>query len=309
MAIKEIKREWQPCQLAYVKHFLLHTEDDLKNMPRCSVGSRATVSETDNEYVKTADGWKLLCDCDEDGGQGAGGGGASSWNDLTDKPFGTEIVYKTLFDGTVTTADGWNATRYDPIDFSVYDYDEYKVIFDGTEYALKLQYDDYESGFIGSASLWNNVEYVSSEPPFCYSNGWFGAAVDGEHTVIISTPVEKPIPIDPKYVEYELNLEAGVTTKADLEAIDGKYSILKVGAYRALSNFVSWTGTRCEFDCISRLGQVVVSATFDDNGVVSEVVEDWSDRGINVKGKNGLYYTIYVDENGALGVKQYHFKP
>lgn len=73
MAIKEIKREWNPCQLAYVKTFLLHTEDDLKDMPRCSVGSRATVSETDNEYVKTADGWMLLCDCDEDGGQGAGG--------------------------------------------------------------------------------------------------------------------------------------------------------------------------------------------------------------------------------------------
>ena len=77
MAIKEIKREWSPCQLGYVKEFLLHTEDDLKNMPRCSVGSKATVSETDNEYVKTVDGWKLLCDCDEDGGQGAGGSGGA----------------------------------------------------------------------------------------------------------------------------------------------------------------------------------------------------------------------------------------
>lgn len=75
MAIKEIKREWCPSQLAYVKEFLLHCEEELQHMPRCSVGSKATVSETDNEYVKTTDGWKLLCDCDEDGGQGAGGGG------------------------------------------------------------------------------------------------------------------------------------------------------------------------------------------------------------------------------------------
>lgn len=74
MAIKEIKRVWSPSQLAYVKEFLLHREDELKDVPRCSVGSKATVSETDNEYVKTVDGWKLLCDCDEDGGTGAGGG-------------------------------------------------------------------------------------------------------------------------------------------------------------------------------------------------------------------------------------------
>lgn len=76
MAIKELKREWCPSQLAYVKEFLLHREEELQHMPRCSVGSKATVSETDNEYVKTTDGWKLLCDCDEDGGQGAGSGGA-----------------------------------------------------------------------------------------------------------------------------------------------------------------------------------------------------------------------------------------
>lgn len=81
MAIKEIKREWSPCQLGYVKEFLLHTEEDLKNMPRCSVGSKATVSETDNEYVKTVDGWMLLCDCDEDGGTGGGSGGVQpDWN-------------------------------------------------------------------------------------------------------------------------------------------------------------------------------------------------------------------------------------
>lgn len=81
MAIKEIKREWSPCQLGYVKEFLLHTEEDLKDMPKCSVGSKATISETDNEYVKTPNGWKLISECDEDGGQGAGGGGGGSGGD------------------------------------------------------------------------------------------------------------------------------------------------------------------------------------------------------------------------------------
>jgi len=69
MAIKEIKREWSPCQLDYVKTFLLHSEKDVKDLPKCCVGSKATVSETDNEYYCTADGWKL--------GSELGGGGSS----------------------------------------------------------------------------------------------------------------------------------------------------------------------------------------------------------------------------------------
>lgn len=67
MAIKEIKREWSPCQLDYVKTFLLHSEKDVKDLPKCCVGSKATVSETDNEYFCTESGWKL--------GSELGGGG------------------------------------------------------------------------------------------------------------------------------------------------------------------------------------------------------------------------------------------
>ena len=57
MAIKEIKREWSPEQLDYVKHYLLHYEADVKDLPKCCIGSRATVSETDNEYVCAECGW------------------------------------------------------------------------------------------------------------------------------------------------------------------------------------------------------------------------------------------------------------
>lgn len=68
MAIKEIKREWSPEQLGYVKTFLLHTEADVKGLPSCCVGSSATVSETDNEYICTPDGWKLRSECAEGSG-------------------------------------------------------------------------------------------------------------------------------------------------------------------------------------------------------------------------------------------------
>ncbi len=57
MAIKEIKREWSPEQLDYVKHYLLHKESDVKDLPKCCIGSRATVGETDHEYVCAECGW------------------------------------------------------------------------------------------------------------------------------------------------------------------------------------------------------------------------------------------------------------
>lgn len=68
MAIKEIKREWSPCQCGYVKTFLLHSEADVANLPKCCVGSKAIVSETDNEYLCTADGWKNSASFDDNGG-------------------------------------------------------------------------------------------------------------------------------------------------------------------------------------------------------------------------------------------------
>lgn len=64
MAIYEAAREWSPEQLGYVRHFLLHKESDVKDLPECCVGSKATVCETDNEYVFTASGWKLSSECD-----------------------------------------------------------------------------------------------------------------------------------------------------------------------------------------------------------------------------------------------------
>lgn len=68
MAIKEIKREWSPEQLGFVRTFLLHKEKDVKDLPSCCTGSVATVSETDNEYICTPDGWKLRTECAEGSG-------------------------------------------------------------------------------------------------------------------------------------------------------------------------------------------------------------------------------------------------
>lgn len=100
MAIKEIKREWSPEQLGYVKEFLLHSEKDVKNLPSCCIGSKAKVSETGNVYVCSASGeWAVK------GAEGVAAGCASAANK----------VYVTDSSGVP----GWDdRTHYDAKEYS-----------------------------------------------------------------------------------------------------------------------------------------------------------------------------------------------
>ena len=60
MAIKEVRREWDECQLDYVKEFALHNEADVANLPKCCIGSTAIVAATNNVYVcGKGQEWKL----------------------------------------------------------------------------------------------------------------------------------------------------------------------------------------------------------------------------------------------------------
>lgn len=75
---KPVKQEWSSCQLDFVKEFILHNEADVAKLPACCVGSKATVSETNNRYVCCKDGtWKLESIAMEQGpGEAAPSGGA-----------------------------------------------------------------------------------------------------------------------------------------------------------------------------------------------------------------------------------------
>lgn len=83
---KPVKQEWSSCQLDFVKEFILHNESDVAKLPACCVGSKATVSETNNRYVCCKDGtWKLESTAVEEGtgeggGTGGGGGVQLDWN-------------------------------------------------------------------------------------------------------------------------------------------------------------------------------------------------------------------------------------
>ncbi len=109
MAVFEAKREWSPEQLGYVRTFLLHSEKDVKDLPECCIGSKATVSETDNEYVCTVDGWKLKSECKEmlPGGVDTEARAqiAALTEEKLDKNFGVENAGRELIvgsDGNVT---------------------------------------------------------------------------------------------------------------------------------------------------------------------------------------------------------------
>lgn len=75
---KPVKQEWSSCQLDFVKEFILHKEDDVAKLPEFCVGSKATVTETNNRYVCCKDGkWKLESIAMSEGtGEGSGTGGA-----------------------------------------------------------------------------------------------------------------------------------------------------------------------------------------------------------------------------------------
>ncbi len=83
MAIKEVKRYWESCQLDYVKEFLCHTEKDVEQLPACCVGSKAYVNETGNWYACGKDQvWKLEQEATEEGGGKPGGTGAGLPSDV-----------------------------------------------------------------------------------------------------------------------------------------------------------------------------------------------------------------------------------
>lgn len=62
MAIKLLKREWYPCCDSYIKEWILDSEADVANLPKCCPGSTAIVAtKGGNVYMVNASGeWEVL---------------------------------------------------------------------------------------------------------------------------------------------------------------------------------------------------------------------------------------------------------
>lgn len=130
------------------------------------------------------------------------GGGASSWNDLKDRPFYEEVHKETvLFDGTVDS-------DCDVDCGSLAVGREYTVTLDGAKYILTA-WDGDGFAVIGSESLWNGDDYVDTEPPFVLGDCWFYTVKEGdEHTLKLVGDTVEVHRIDEKYLpaSYATNI-------------------------------------------------------------------------------------------------------
>jgi hypothetical protein len=124
-------------------------------------------------------------------------GGATSWNDLTDKPFYTgEPAETVLFEGVVENEAA--------INIELVADKQYTVIFDDVEYVLTAKADG-EWVYIGSDTMWWDEDYDDTEPPFCMGSGegegWFYTVDDeNQHTMKITAVIAPIHTLDEKYL-------------------------------------------------------------------------------------------------------------
>lgn len=140
------------------------------------------------------------------------GGGASSWNDLKDKPFWEEreetillntttITTSSIGDHAIATVRGITSVITPGV--------LYEVSFDGETYSCAAEENDkFGEILVGNAGL--SAEYVAqygavdTGEPFCLVQGdgrWiFGTKESGEFSVSVKTVSEAIKPIDPKFI-------------------------------------------------------------------------------------------------------------
>lgn len=124
-----------------------------------------------------------------------GGGGASSWNDLTDKPFGS-VEQITTFADSVSVAGEEDSDR-SLGNFNLVIGEEYTVEFDGVRYEKLVCFDD--GGFNTIGAPWDDF---TNYPFSIYYDGhvicYYGGAE--AHVVSVYQKTETVQTIDPKYL-------------------------------------------------------------------------------------------------------------
>lgn len=211
MAIKEVRREWDECQLDYVKEFILHTEADVADLPECCVGSTAIVGETGNVYVSgKGKAWKKREEAMEEGpGTPSGGGGQADWNAqegeagyIANKPFGYEDSWL-LQETEVTTVSMPEAGGLCMAMFTLAKAVEVgasiTICFNGVDYA----YEYSESGMYGNQVFMGGDD--TGEPFFFSSADTQGGVITAQEMTATVSVKEKVLkPLEAKYIPSEV---------------------------------------------------------------------------------------------------------
>jgi hypothetical protein len=131
------------------------------------------------------------------GGSG-GGGGVSSWNDLTDKPFGEKIFVEILPE-TAFQIDSANGNTTIETSATLQEGKEYTVIFDNVEYNCTA-YDSQGVIAVGNETIVGGTNGDNEPFVFADLNGaWMVIAQSvGSHTISVAQTGEKQL--DEKYI-------------------------------------------------------------------------------------------------------------
>lgn len=132
-----------------------------------------------------------------------GGSGVSSWNDLTDRPFGETVTKTNLLDNVTTTV---TTSMQLPFYFSIESDKQYEVIFNGTTYMCS-PFVYYGMQCIGN--LYHISGGTNTGEPFAFADGagagqagkmqgFFAEA--GTYTISVSSVKSELVKIDPIYL-------------------------------------------------------------------------------------------------------------
>lgn len=150
------------------------------------------------------------------------GGGVSSWNDLTDKPFGVGVEKQDIVSNTdISITNGqssvMDATLHELIVNSpvkLVDGEFYQISIDGVQYDCIGVYTNLGNMVPG---VWlNPVGNHSVRLEISFMTSWyalFAPVSDGVHNIAISKPVETIKTLDEKYLPETVVLESELEAK------------------------------------------------------------------------------------------------
>lgn len=154
---------------------------------------------------------KLLALVKNVGGQGAGGGstgggGSVSWNDLTDKPFGTAYEYKEILNTEVEVGENGFGRIYTPSGgYFTHKWvvgQTYKIVFNGVEYLCEAWETD-GSFYVGNGDIYGGAGKGGDEPFAIeyWSDNWLYSAGPATYSLIVYAPEETVKKLDSKYLD------------------------------------------------------------------------------------------------------------
>lgn len=199
MAFMKIGTRYIKNREEWVEDFEAEYESDIQALPKSNPGSTCRVLET-NRTVEMADNgvW----------GGGSGGGGVTSWNDLTDKPFGIEKGAAVIERLSLVGEGEMSFAEVVPLVAG----NTYAVIWNGAEYICQAQphaIDGITAIMLGNAGALEGAEgtgepffmmFLDADSAAAMGGGGMAAALDGSTSATVSIYNLIVHPIDPIFL-------------------------------------------------------------------------------------------------------------